>query len=661
MSFDYRATDSHNAQSQVATVTITVTGVNDSVIELSDIETGDGSQGFVISGIAAGDFSGRSASGAGDVNGDGFDDVIVGAYLASPNGQNYAGESYVVFGSAVASASNVALSDIRDGDGSDGFVINGIDPYDYSGFSVSGAGDVNGDGFDDVIVGAFFASPNGQSYAGESYVVFGRGDGFAASVHLSAIEAGDGSEGFVVNGADFYDYSGISVSGAGDVNGDGIDDLLVGAFLATPDGRNYAGESYVVFGRNTGFSAAVELADIESGSGADGFVINGINSYDLSGISVSDAGDINGDGIGDLVIGASEASPNGQAGAGQGYVVFGRNGGFPGSVDLSAIEAGDGGDGFVINGVDAYDWTGFSVSGAGDVNGDGFDDILIGAPRGNPGGLDYAGHSFVIFGRASGFSPTLDLTDIQNGDGSQGFTLVGAEAHDSAGTSVNAAGDVNGDGFDDILIGAVGGSPDGRSYAGESYVVFGRLGSFGTTISLSDIETGDGNDGFVVRGVDNYDASGTSVSAAGDVNGDGFDDLLIGAPQADPGGQYDAGESYIVFGRGFPDFVETLTGGPNDDVLAGGPGNDTLSGGAGDDRFIIFDGDGDDIVLDFVAGAGTDDVLDIQTFAFAGLAGVLSASTQIGDDVLIALDADDSVTLLDVQLADLHGDDFIFS
>ncbi|HAD26824.1 MAG TPA: hypothetical protein DCF61_13910, partial [Alphaproteobacteria bacterium] len=297
----------------------------------------------------------------------GFDDVIIGAYLASPNGQSYAGESYVVFGGPAASGPEVALSDIKSGDGSQGFVISGIDPADYSGFSVSGAGDVNGDGFDDVIVGAFFASPNGVGYAGESYVVFGRGDGFSPSIDLSAIASGDGSEGFVINGADFYDYSGISVSNAGDVNGDGVDDLLVGAFLATPDGRAYAGESYVVFGRNTGFGAAVELADIENGAGTDGFVINGINSYDLSGIAVSDAGDINGDGIGDLAIGASEASPNGQPGAGQGYVVFGRNGGFPGSIELSDIEAGDGSDGFIVNGVDSFDWAGFSVSGAGDV------------------------------------------------------------------------------------------------------------------------------------------------------------------------------------------------------------------------------------------------------------------------------------------------------
>ena len=193
-----------------------------------------------------------------------------------------------------------------------GFVINGIDGGDYSGLAVSSAGDINNDGYDDIIIGARDADPNG-----ESYVVFGKATGYSASLELSAL---DGTNGFVINGIDYGDQSGYPVSSAGDINNDGYDDIIIGAFLADPNG-DYSGESYVVFGKATGYSASLELSALD---GNNGFVINGIDEVDYSGGRVSSAGDINNDGYDDIIIGAHHADPNGND-SGESYVVFGQS------------------------------------------------------------------------------------------------------------------------------------------------------------------------------------------------------------------------------------------------------------------------------------------------------------------------------------------------
>ncbi|MBN3991121.1 MAG: FG-GAP repeat protein [Nostoc sp. NMS2] len=532
-SFTY--TTNNGSLINTASVNLTINGVNDApkVASVFNLSSLNGSDGFVINGINSLDFSGRSVSSAGDINGDGFDDLIIGASGASPNGQLNAGESYVVFGGSTEFEASFNLSFLN---GSNGFVINGIDSGDFSG-SVSSAGDVNGDGFDDLIIGA--SQANSQDGAGESYVVFGSSNGFDASVNLSSL---NGSNGFVINGIDADDRSGSSVSSAGDINGDGFDDLIIGASGAFPNGQNRTGESYVVFGSSNGFGASLNLSSLD---GSNGFVINGIDSRDYSGNSVSSAGDINSDGFDDLIIGAQGASPNGQDNAGESYVVFGSSNGFGASLNLSSL---DGSNGFVINGIDSRDYSGNSVSSAGDINSDGFDDLIIGAQGASPNGQDNAGESYVVFGSSNGFGASLNLSSL---DGSNGFVINGID-NDNSGRSVSSAGDINGDGFDDLIIGASGAFPNGQNRTGESYVVFGSSNGFGASLNLSSL---DGSNGFVINGIDSRDSSGSSVSSAGDINGDGFDDLIIGAPEASPNGQLFAGKSYVVFG--FPTAAST--------------------------------------------------------------------------------------------------------
>ena len=208
--------------------------------ELSSLSTNQAA-GFKINGEVANDHSGFSVGGAGDINGDGFDDLIIGAFYADPNGINFAGASYVVFGQSKSFGTVLELNSLN---GSNGFKINGEASYDFSGHSVSGAGDINGDGLGDLIIGAFGADPNGNN-SGACYVVFGQSNSFGTVLELNSL---NGSNGFKINGETLLDHSGYSVSAISDINGDGFSDLIIGAFGADPNGINLAGASYIVFG-----------------------------------------------------------------------------------------------------------------------------------------------------------------------------------------------------------------------------------------------------------------------------------------------------------------------------------------------------------------------------------------------------------------------------
>ena len=271
------------------------------------------------------------------------------------------------------------------------------------------------------------------SLAGSASSALGQLDTpFPAAFELSDLlpsMGGDGSLGFVMNGNNEYDYSGFAVSSAGDVNGDGVDDILIGAPFTDAPYSDNVGQVYVVFGDSAGFNASIELASLD---GTDGFVIEGVGSYDRSGLSVSSAGDIDGDGVDDILIGGYSDSSYDVS-----YVVFGRDtavqGDFAASVALSSL---NGSNGFVINGDSEVITFGAyaSVSAAGDVNGDGVDDILIGAHTAYTAGIGYTGQSYVVFGRdtamTGSFGASFELSSL---DGMNGFAMSGAQVYGGTG------------------------------------------------------------------------------------------------------------------------------------------------------------------------------------------------------------------------------------
>jgi len=476
-------------------------------------------QGFVIQGDAAGDLAGFSVSSAGDVNGDGIDDIVVGAPQGNDGG-TVAGEAYVIYGVAGTTRGTLDLSALT---AAQGFIIQGDADYDFAGRGVASAGDINGDGIDDLIVGAPFGDDGGTD-AGEAYVIYGQTGAIRGTLDLGSLTA---AQGFIIQGDTAGDQAGRNVASAGDVNGDGIDDLIVGAALGD-DGGTTAGEAYVIYGEAGATRGRVDLTGLTA---AQGFIIQGDAAGDAAGGSVASAGDINGDGLDDLIVGALRGDDGGTS-AGEAYVIYGQTGASRGTLDLTALTAAQG---FIIQGDMAGDYAGLSVSGAGDVNGDGIDDLIVGAPYSDDGGT-FAGEAYVIYGQTGATRGTLDLTGLT---AAQGFIIQGDTAYDSAGFSVASAGDANGDGIDDLIVGAPFGD-DGGLFAGEAHVVFGgSVNGFGAVVDLTSLLS---PYGFIILGKTPGDQAGFSVSAAGDVNGDGLDDLIVGAPYADDGGN-DAGEA----------------------------------------------------------------------------------------------------------------------
>ncbi|MBK8553935.1 MAG: FG-GAP repeat protein [Ignavibacteria bacterium] len=395
-----------------------------------------------MTGVFPSRFLGASVSSAGDVNGDGYSDVIAGAYGFSSN----RGRALVYFG-------GVSMNNTED-------VAMGGSLGDYLGASVSSAGDVNGDGYTDVIVGSYGYSSN-------------RG---RASVYFGGVSMNNTADVTMI-GEEIGSYFGNSVSSAGDVNGDGYSDVIVGAYRFNTIST---GRAYVYFGG----SSMDTTADLK---------MTGNTGGDIFGYSVSSAGDVNGDGYSDVIVGANGYSSQ----TGRTFVFLGGT-----TMDSTAD--------VIMTGEATGNQFGTSVSSAGDVNGDGYSDVIIGA--GNYSST--TGRAYIFFGGL-----TMDAgADV---------TMTGETINNYFGSSVSSAGDVNGDGYSDAIVGAFGNS----SGTGRAYVYLGS-GSMNNTADIT--MTGEGT----------FNSLGYSVSSAGDVNGDGYSDLING----EPGYSSDMGRANIYLG-----------------------------------------------------------------------------------------------------------------
>ena len=474
--------------------------------------------GRALDGTLRGSQLGTSVAGAGDMNGDGYSDLLLGA----PNDEYFSrsGAAGAVFGAPHAAQS----LDVRVL-GSRGFLMWGADAQEQAGFSVTAVGDINGDGLSDVVVGA----PRNNGVVGErvaagiAYVVYGDPDP-APAVDLDLVALGIG--GYAIRGSATTSFAGWAVTGLGDVNQDGFDEVVI----SQPFALSGAGEVHVIWGRASSGAVALPLAP------GRGFTLTGQAVLDQAGYSIAGGGDINRDGYPDLIVGApgrsypSVANPAVLDGdVGSVYVRY-LTPNMPARSSINEVP------GFAIRGVDAGDRVGEWVASAGDFDGDGQPDV-----------------AFLFRERAY-----VTFESIQGG-GSRSFVSISASTGNANApldepASIAGVGDVTGDRIGDLVIGypGVNGFGAGSAGAGAACVIPGRFGRAASIEVYQEEQT------VCFFGTANLENAGRTVAAAGDVDGDGVGDFLIGAPgydrrlEADGGVPQiieDAGRAFIVSGR----------------------------------------------------------------------------------------------------------------
>ncbi|PWS38984.1 hypothetical protein DFH01_06995 [Falsiroseomonas bella] len=637
----------------------------------SSFKLGDNLTSIRLDGAFPDDHVGSAVAATGDMNGNGLQELLVGAPEADRNGETDSGVAYLFFTPTAPGSTD--LKDLDDAGSNEGFAMFGEAGGDMAGYAVAGIADLNGDGRADLVVGAP-GSDAGGTDGGAAYVVWGKAT--RAGVELANVAAGTG--GYRITGV-AGEAAGSALATLGDLNGDGKAEILVGA----PGADGGAGAAYVVFGKGT--TAEVDLADVAAGTG--GFRITGANPGEAAGMRLAALGDVNGDGLADMLLGST----------GLAYVVFGK----ADTAEVSLADVANGLGGFAILPESWGDLDDIAVAGGGDLNRDGVNDIVIGASHNGEGGFD-AGAVYVVWGGGSG---TVDLAMIAEGAG--GAKVVGS-AGSYTGSSVAVAPDLDGDGAADLVIGSPGAALEQVSilYAPDSWQpddnVYGTNGDdlLGAGSGSRHL-VGEGDDSiYAFAGADSISAGGghdlldggadadTMRGGAGDdvyvvdvaedvvleeagggadtvdatvsyILGDGVEALRLTV--AGLAGTGNAGDN-LLFGSTGDDTLEgaegadTLAGDAGNDSLDGGAGADSMAGGTGNDAYAVDDA-GD--VIEEAPGAGADTMVasietalgtNLEVLVLAGAAhagsGNDGANTLVGgagDDSLSGLGGGDSL------------------
>lgn len=619
-----------------AAVTITKQVIGPTSASTIDLANATFTQGLKIIGANPNDQFGTSLALAGDVNNDGRADIIVGAIVLATSTLGGVGEGSVIFGKDSYVAGTTI--DLRTLVPADGFGVRGEANQDQAGWSVAGLGDINGDGIADVATGAWVFRSQGVQDTGAAFIVFGKPTGSTWGSTANSINGirsvissfnFSPSDGFLFRGLSAVDRVGNSMTGAGDMNGDGIADFAIGGYLVdrlAGNGQTVAGdvgEVYLIFGKASGsygtFNSATgrnEMSGLDV-TAANGIVIRGGAVSDQAGWAISSAGDVNGDGIADLIVGAPTVDQPNFGNAGAAYVIYGKKPGDtwntiadplnPGRriLDLGQLQSSDG---FMIQGENNQNaQAGYSVDSAGDVNGDGFADLVVGGYVWNNGLATTAGAAYVVFGSATGqgtISQGRQVLQLSSLTTAQGFLIRGINTDDQTGRAVSKAGDLNGDGVDDLAVGVWLSDRGAALNTGSVYVIYGKKNGgdgWGQSISgqsilnLANFGVGDG---LFIQGSNNPVSdkqTGRSLAGLGDFNRDGIADLGIGITLSDAKAN-NSGEVNILYGSTAYSGGLALSGSSSANTLIGSTLSDTINGLGGADVIFGFEGD-DNIVL----------------------------------------------------------------
>jgi len=440
---------------------------------------------------------------AGDLDGDGYQDVIVGAFQDATNGPA-AGAAYVVYGP-------IAAGPIHLGPDADAKLLGEL-TGDFAAEGFAGVGDLDSDGFDDFVIGApgrFPPAQPGVPAPGAAYVFYGGKERLSGTMSLAEADA-------KLVGESDVDFAGLTIASAVDLDGDGRDDLVVSA-PRDPEEGPAAGAVYILYGHKKRLSGTISLAE------ADAKLMG--RRGDLAGFRLDRAGDLDGDGSEDLVIGAPASVGFGGSGNPATYVLYGTRQRLRKAIELPDVAAR-------LEPEEPDDRPGFGLAGAGDLDGDGLDDLAVGADLEDTAGMN-AGAVYVFYGREDRLIETVGL-------GTADAKLIGEAAGDRAGFGISIPGDLDGDGFDELVVGAFLHDDVNGTDAGAAYVFFGEVARLSGTVSLSAAPT-------KLLGEAAGDFAGFAVGPAGDVADDGIDDLMVGAIMNDAGGT-NSGTVYVLFG-----------------------------------------------------------------------------------------------------------------